>query len=98
MARLIDADAFEREVMMMPDEELCEDYCYNVIAKLDDAPTVGGWVSVKDRLPDKPCGCLVFNIYGWRALDFWEGDGWAISDENEITHWMPLPPGPEDDK
>ena len=53
MARLIDADAFEREVMMMPDEELCEDCCYNVIAKLDDAPTVSGWVSVKDRLPEE---------------------------------------------
>ena len=53
MARLIDADAFEREVMMMPDEELCEDCCYNVIAKLDDAPTVGGWISVKDDMPEE---------------------------------------------
>lgn len=70
----------------------------NALWAIAHAPTVSGWVSVKDGMPDKPCGCLVFNIYGWRALDFWEGDGWAVSDENEITHWMTLPLGPEVDK
>lgn len=61
-------------------------------------PTVSGWVSVKDRLPEKKCECLVaINSVGrvWRALDFWEGDGWAITCEEEITHWMPLPEPPE---
>ena len=100
--RLIDADALFRKV-----KTECNPYGKptigfedgkRVMDWIEHAPTVGGWVSVKDRLPDKPCGCLAFNIYGWRALDFWEGDGWAISDENEITHWMPLPPGPEEDK
>jgi hypothetical protein len=49
---MIDADALERKLMVMPDEELCEDCCYNVINEIDKMPTVGGWISVKDRLPD----------------------------------------------
>lgn len=68
--RLIDADAFEREVMMMTDEALCEDCCYNVLAKLDDASTVGGWVSVKDRLPESGkhvlITCEIRSLYGYK--------------------------------
>lgn len=51
--RLIDADTLERKLMMMPDEELCEDCCYNVVNAIDEMPTVGGWISVKDSLPEK---------------------------------------------
>ena len=51
--RMIDADALERVIMTMPDEELCEDCCYNVVNAIDEAPTVGGWISVKDRLPEE---------------------------------------------
>jgi len=57
--RLIDADALERVIMMMPYEELCADCCYNVLTKLDDAPTVIGWVSVQERLPEKSGWYLV---------------------------------------
>ena len=38
--RLIDADNFERVLMTMPDDELCEDCCYNVVNKLDEAPII----------------------------------------------------------
>lgn len=55
--RLVDADHFERVLMAMPDEELCEDCCYNVVNKLDEAPTIeaepvkhGRWIDI----PDKP--------------------------------------------
>ena len=51
--RLIDADALERVIMTMPDEELCEDCCYNVVNAIDAFPTLGGWISVKDRLPEE---------------------------------------------
>ena len=49
--RLIDADDLERRIMMMPDDVLCEDCCYNVVNAIDSMPTVSGWISVKDRLP-----------------------------------------------
>ena len=38
--RLIDADVFERVIMMMDDEDLDEDACFNVVSKLDAAPTI----------------------------------------------------------
>ena len=38
--RLIDADVLERVLMSTSEEELCTDCCYNVIAKIDEAPTV----------------------------------------------------------
>lgn len=62
----------------------------------EQEPTVSSWVSVKDRLPDKHCGCLVFNEHGWSALDCWEGYGWMLSDDPEVTHWMPLPEPPKE--
>ena len=37
--RLIDADALEREIMAMSDDELCEDCCYNVVNAISAAPT-----------------------------------------------------------
>ena len=49
--RMIDADVLERKLMVMPDEELCEDCCYNVVNAISEMPTVGGWISVKDDLP-----------------------------------------------
>jgi hypothetical protein len=63
MARLIDADALKKEYRMA---DRCEDCARNsrdcqnvyswtlmdVCSMLDEAPTIGGWVSVKDRLPE----------------------------------------------
>ena len=40
MSKLIDADVFERVLMGMSDEELCEDCCYNVVNKLQEQRAV----------------------------------------------------------
>lgn len=55
--RLVDVDALEREIMVMTDDELCEDCCYNVVNKLSDAPTVdavpvkhGRWIDNKESI------------------------------------------------
>ena len=40
MARLIDADAFERFLMNLPDEVLCEDCCYVVVNEMRNYPTI----------------------------------------------------------
>ena len=63
MARLIDADALKKDWSM---RDKCEDCpqdtrrCQydvdfsrmDICQMIDDAPTIGGWISVKDRLPD----------------------------------------------
>ncbi len=101
--RMIDADVLERKLMVMPDEELCEDCCYNVVNAISEMPTIGGWISVKDKLPDKQGVYLVafkppfpkVTIAWWATTEF----GWYDLEYNfytdGISHWMPLPPMPE---
>lgn len=55
MARLIDADALMEKFAHPP--ELI--YTNVVVDEIRSAPTIGGWVSVKDRLPDKRGNYLV---------------------------------------
>ena len=61
MARLIDADALKKQIEDFHCKD-CNNYnfvkcraCHidDAISYLDDAPTVGGWISVKDGLPEK---------------------------------------------
>lgn len=60
------------------------------------SPTIGGWISVEDRLPDKqPCEYLVVNgnnVETALCLD----NRWITPRRvTKITHWMPLPTPPE---
>ena len=58
--------------------------------------TVQEWISVKDRLPNKPMRCLVYTKRG----EYW---GYEITYYNqgfhtqyaETIYWMPLPQPPE---
>ena len=104
--RLIDADAALNEIngvfeiasnMTVLPVGVVKALIRNMLTLETITPTVSGWVSVKDRLPDKPCSCLVFLIYGWRALERWEGDSWVLAKESEVTHWMPLPEPPKEE-
>ena len=92
-----------------------------VMGCIDAAPTVGGWISVKDRLPEERINPLTqdfqnvicfcdfggrpkrtdIRVYGFgkRAWEneshFWHGQ--QIMD-GVITHWMPLPEPPIEEK
>jgi len=67
------------------------------------APTIGGWISVKDRLPKKQGVYLVafkpplpkVTIAWWATKEV----GWYDLEYNfhtdSVSHWMPLPPMPE---
>ena len=58
--------------------------------------TVQEWISVDDRLPDKPMKCLVYTKRG-------ECGGYEITYYNQgfnlqysnVTHWMPMPELPK---
>lgn len=102
--RLIDADALMESIrkalgiksmtksLLLPAER-------TIIDQIDSAPTVGGWISVKDKLPER---------YE-RVLTYDERCGvkenWAIrlkpyvdwSQGYHITHWMPLPEPPKEE-
>lgn len=112
--RLIDADALKKEWRMGNKCEECErnarDCNYydfisrmDVCSMLDDAPTVGGWISVKDRLPEHGKRYLIYATSGDNKIGYITtvafGGHFVLSGRRaywKVTHWMPLPPGPEE--
>ena len=67
------------------------------------------WISVKDKLPEKPIDVLVCgNKYGelangkWQAVLCFVGGVWVENEDDRVdwtghkpTHWMPLPEPPK---
>lgn len=63
---------------------------------LDSDVTVQEWISVNDRLPEKPMKCLVYTKrgeYGGYEITYYN-EGFYLQYAN-VTHWMPLPDEPE---
>lgn len=65
---------------------------------------VHGWISVKDRMPGECAGLLiVYHAYlkeigtSYYDDDMWCSSPWPINSEG-ITHWMPLPEPPKEEK
>ena len=66
--------------------------------------TVQEWISVKDRLPENDQWVLCFmkdksfgtlRVFQWNYIDWQWNDGNKWYDENDVTHWMPLPQPPK---
>lgn len=80
-------------------------------AIIDTAPTVGEWISVSDRLPSEYGNYIAFcegevmectyappkkgMIPGWSTCD---AHGVHFFGEKSVTHWMPLPEPPKEEK
>ena len=97
--RLIDADVLleqmkhRRDYVGRPSDPVC---------LVEDAPTVGGWVSVEDRLPDDTKQKIVFHKRGV-SFAYFSGNYWWSSiggrhSLDTVTHWMPLPKPPKEDE
>lgn len=114
--RLIDADATIKTLEGLT--ELCRGEGATLVKALVFAalksqsiiPTVSGWVSVNDRLPDPDIDVLLnvycnwsgdyYQVIAWRTkMGDWDSndDGFNQNDDY-IAHWMPLPEPPEEVK
>ena len=106
--RLIDADALmeelEREV------ELADDWktAHEIANCVKYAPTVSGWISVKDRKPEASGIYLTWCTYHdikrgfYRLSEYCAENGgwydWISRDygESYVRYWMPLPEPPKE--
>ena len=95
--RPIDADVLKQDLTRFYDGE--------VTAKelIDAQPTVGGWISVKDRLPDETEDVIV--LHEWTGLSGNKYREITLTDlrafvntVDRIIAWMPLPEPPKEDE
>ena len=78
----------------------------DMIDTLDETPTIGGWISVKDRLPRLRqwvlCKCRAGIYEVLRYEETCDGEHWYHDNLHNymsgfVTHWMPLPEPPTED-
>lgn len=107
--RLIDADALIESICWDECERKHEDcdYTCSSIAPIVNAPTVGGWISVKDAMPKTGYVYLItlnspatmpktMEAYLRHDGTWWRGSVSLMSEY--VTHWMPLPEPPEEEE
>ena len=64
--------------------------------------TFPNWISVDFKLPEKRGNYLCYYHYEPHSPDViceneYLGSGHWLSEESKVTHWMPLPPLPQED-
>ena len=124
--RLIDFDALVDVLMTYTwrdeDERLIDDADEKreyIKQWLPDLPTVGGWISVNDRMPEQAgyrclvaakfidgtyCMFTAFTGYGepgwwtYENLFMEEAPNNKVHHDFKVTHWMPLPEPPKEEK
>ena len=101
--RLIDADALREKLIALNYHTGAENMNEACVRAVDYAPTIGGWISVKERMPEDYVNVLIamtdvagtFVAVAWRENNGWNDGEGGWPDEN-VTHWMPLPEPPEE--
>jgi len=103
--RLIDADALIREICRDQCErkyEDCDGMC-QMVAYVENTPTIGDWISVEERLPERGTRCLIYAAQGkahYTSIANFNGY-FGLSGRRaywKVTHWMPIPEPPTGDK
>ena len=110
--RLIDADALIEKInkIKMRNSIDIDDFTCGKVSALNcaidiirDSQTIGGWISVKDRLPEEDKEVLAYNgaymiiaAYATNPTKYWYTITGSVT--RTITHWMPLPEPPKEEK
>ena len=68
----------------------CNSAWINAIKALPSAQPEPQWIPVRERLPDKNRACLITNIYGDVAWNYWIDGEWIVLPDYVVA-WMPLP-------
>lgn len=92
--RPIDADALVEKFAHPP--ELM--YTNAVADVIRSAPTVGGWISVKERLPDTYTAVITYDKYSGVKENWLLKSNPCVSWSQgfHVTHWAPLPEAPKE--
>ena len=111
--RLIDAntlkqaiDAYANEPVKQNDrrwDTRCTAIILDAKGIIDDAPTIGGWISVKDRMPEESGRYIVYAVDGGAlhhttVAQFQKS--FHLSGRMaywKVTHWMPIPEPPKEE-
>ena len=71
----------------------------NASAYLPLYPKPMKWIPVTERLPENDKTVLVWNRRNSREyFDVYDHGSWIILESEDITHWMPLPEPPKEEK
>ena len=97
--RLIDADHLDKRIY--EEIPLKEFGTIKRMARMREIiaeePTVGGWISVEDRLPERDGQYLCItriNGRNYHQIHLWHGGEWRWVPD--VRFWMELPPMPEE--
>jgi hypothetical protein len=88
--------------------------CYDGLDEVNEACRMGmealkrtRWIPVTERLPEDPVKkVLIFvphshgnivDVGRYLGADGWVPEGWYLT-QNAVTHWMPLPEPPKEEK
>ena len=101
--RLIDADEAVKTLAGLTDQcdgegvTLVKALVFAALKSPNVLPTIGGWVSVKDRMPDEDGSTLICKKNGkvCTARFYKQQGGWNAYAGRNAAYWMPLPEPPE---
>ena len=101
-AALEEAEAKMQELQdqLADADKVMPDSCKHILdmSKMVD---VNGWISVNDRLPECGDNYIILKDDGVSPYTFaiaWFDRTWDFPNASEITHWMPLPQPPKEEK
>ena len=113
-ARRDELGAIMADIIYAPTVELTNEAAIEHLHKTgwmqnhDREMTRPGWISVKDRLPEDETVVIAYvqhkigwyRMFAWHDMYGWHSNAPGFDEEESdyVTHWMPLPEPPEEER